>query len=98
MKVKALTSFAGNFSMTANEVRDISDEAILKDLVEAGFVIPVEKEPEPETTTPEPEITTPEPETTTPEPETTTPEPGEVAPVQQKKGRKKKDEDSGTDK
>lgn len=84
MKVKALTSFAGNFSMTANEVREISDEAILKDLVEAGFVIPVEKEPEPETTTPEPE--------------TTTPEPGEVAPVQQKKGRKKKDEDSGTDK
>lgn len=82
MKVKALTSFAGGFSMTANEVREISDEAVLKDLVEAGFVIPVEKEPE----------------TTTPEPETTTPEPGEVAPVQQKKGRKKKDEDSRTDK
>ncbi|RGG63427.1 hypothetical protein DWW96_10820 [Eubacterium sp. AF17-7] len=84
MKVKALTSFTGVLSMTANEVREISDEAVLKDLVEAGFVIPVEKEPEPETTTPEPE--------------TTTPEPGEVAPVQQKKGRKKKDEDSGTDK
>lgn len=84
MKVKALTSFTGVLSMTANEVREISDEAALKDLVEAGFVIPVEKEPESETTTPEPE--------------TTTPEPGEVAPVQQKKGRKKKDEDSGTDK
>lgn len=84
MKVKALTSFTGVLSMTANEVREISDEAVLKDLVEAGFVIPVEKEPEPETTTPEPE--------------TTTPEPGEVAPVQQKKGRKKKDEDSRTDK
>lgn len=91
MKVKALTSFTGVLSMTANEVREISDEAVLEDLVEAGFVIPVEKEPKPETTTPEPE-------TTTPEPETTTPEPGEVAPVQQKKGRKKKDEDSGADK
>lgn len=84
MKVKALTSFTGVLSMTANEVREISDEAVLEDLVEAGFVIPVEKEPKPETTTPEPE--------------TTTPEPGEVAPVQQKKGRKKKDEDSGADK
>lgn len=84
MKVKALTSFTGVLSMTANEVREISDEAVLEDLVEAGFVIPVEKEPKPETTTPEPE--------------TTTPEPGEVAPVQQKKGRKKKDEDSRTDK
>lgn len=77
MKVKALTSFTGVLSMTANEVREISDEAVLEDLVEAGFVIPVEKEPEPETTTPEP---------------------GEVVPVQQKKGRKKKDEDSGADK
>lgn len=75
MKVKALTSFAGGFSMTANEVREISDEAILADLLGAGFVIPVEEK----------------------EPETTTPELGEVAPVQQRKGRKKKDEDSGTD-
>ena len=73
MKVKANISFTGMTTMTAGEVREIVDENILTDLLQSGYVIPVE-------------VQAPE---TTPEPE--------VAPVQQKKKGKKKNENSGAD-
>lgn len=38
MKVKALISFGGLFSMTLNEVTDIEDSDILDDLLQAKFV------------------------------------------------------------
>ena len=88
MKVKAKISFTGMTTMTAGEVREIVDENILTDLLQSGYVIPVEVQA-PETQAPE----TQAPETQAPE---TTTEP-DVAPVQQKKKGKKKDENSGAD-
>lgn len=41
MKVKALKSFSGAISMYAGEVRDIQTQAILDDLIEAGYIEPV---------------------------------------------------------
>ena len=38
MKVKALKSFSGAISMYAGEVRDIQTQAILDDLIEAGYI------------------------------------------------------------
>lgn len=38
MKVKALVSFAGAFSMYQGEVKECSDKAILQDLLKAGYV------------------------------------------------------------
>ena len=40
MKVKALKSFSGAISMYAGEVRDIQTQAILDDLIEAGYIEP----------------------------------------------------------
>lgn len=37
MKLRALTSFAGLVSMYAGEVRDVEDEAIVRDLLRAGY-------------------------------------------------------------
>lgn len=37
-KVKAKVSFAGVVTMGIGEVRDITDKAIVKDLVQAGYV------------------------------------------------------------
>lgn len=44
MKVKAMTSFAGAVCMTAGESRDISDKALVKDLISAGYVESMEAE------------------------------------------------------
>lgn len=44
MVVKALKSFAGKVSMTIGDTKDISNEAIVKDLLSAGFVEPVKAE------------------------------------------------------
>lgn len=43
-KVKAITSFAGIITMSAGQVGEIEDEAILKDLKSAGYVEVLEKE------------------------------------------------------
>lgn len=37
-KVKAKVSFAGIITMGVGEVRDVSDDEIVKDLVSAGYV------------------------------------------------------------
>lgn len=38
MKVKALVSFAGAFSMYKGEVKECKDKVILKDLLNAGYI------------------------------------------------------------
>lgn len=39
MKVKALTSFAGiKISMYEGEVREVTDKALLQDLLHAGYI------------------------------------------------------------
>ena len=45
MKVKALTSFAGAFTMAKGEVKECSDKAILQDLLQAGYVEKVQAAP-----------------------------------------------------
>lgn len=46
MRVRAKISFAGTECMTAGEVRDITDNAVLSDLLRSGFVEAAEKESE----------------------------------------------------
>lgn len=48
MKVRAVISFAGAFSMGRGEVRECSDKAILSDLLQAGYVEEVKEEQKPE--------------------------------------------------
>lgn len=43
MKVKAKVSFSGIVSMGLGDEREIGDETVLKDLLEAGYVEEVEK-------------------------------------------------------
>lgn len=38
MKIKALVSFSGAFSMSKGEVGECSDKAILQDLLKAGYI------------------------------------------------------------
>ena len=53
MKVKAKVSFSGIISMGKGQVKDIADEAIIKDLLKAGYVEevkdPAKEEQEPKT-------------------------------------------------
>lgn len=44
MKVKANTSFSGTVCMAKGEIKDISDEAVLNDLLKCGYVAPFESE------------------------------------------------------
>ena len=41
MLVKALTSFVGKISMNVDEVREIVDKELAKDLIRAGYVIEI---------------------------------------------------------
>lgn len=38
MKIKALVSFSGAFSMMAGEEQECSDKAILQDLIQAKYI------------------------------------------------------------
>ena len=42
MKVRATKGFCGPLCMAIGEVREITNEAYLKDLLRAGYVVPVE--------------------------------------------------------
>jgi hypothetical protein len=44
MRIKALVSFSGAFSMAVGEVRDCSDRTIIKDLLQAGYIEEVKTE------------------------------------------------------
>lgn len=41
---KALKSFSGKISMAKNQVKDIKDENIIKDLLNAGYIEEVKEE------------------------------------------------------
>jgi len=43
MKVKALVSFSGAFSMHKGEIKECSDKAVLQDLLNAGYIEKVEE-------------------------------------------------------
>ena len=43
MKVKAKVSFCGPLCMAIGEVRNVTDEVLLADLLKAGYVVPVEE-------------------------------------------------------
>ncbi len=45
MKVKALVSFVGAFSMYKGEIKECSDKAILQDLLQAKYVEEVKEKP-----------------------------------------------------
>jgi len=45
MKVRALVSFSGAFSMYKGEIKECSDKAILQDLLQAGYVEEVKEKP-----------------------------------------------------
>lgn len=44
MKAKAKVPFCGLVTMAAGEVKDITDKALVSDLIQAGYVVPVEEE------------------------------------------------------
>lgn len=48
MKVRALLSFCGTVSMGRGEVADVTDKAVLDDLLQAGYVEEVKKQKEKE--------------------------------------------------
>lgn len=52
MKVEAVISFCGVLSMAKGEVREYSNEAVLTDLISAGYVKEIKDEPEPRKVTP----------------------------------------------
>lgn len=43
MNYKALTSFSGAISMCKDEIRALEDAALIKDLLKAGYIMPMEK-------------------------------------------------------
>ena len=47
MLVRAKVSFAGNISMMRGKEREIADEEVLKDLLKAGYVEPIEPAEQP---------------------------------------------------
>lgn len=52
MKVEAVISFCGVLSMAKGEVREYSNEAVLADLISAGYVKEIKEETEPKKGTP----------------------------------------------
>lgn len=42
MKVKAIVSFCGTLSMAKGEIREVTDKAVLVDLMKAGYVVAAE--------------------------------------------------------
>ena len=45
MKIKALVSFSGAFSMCVGEIREYNDDVILQDLLQAKYVEEVKEKP-----------------------------------------------------
>lgn len=43
MKYKALVSFSGAVTMFKDETKEITDEAVVKDLLNAGYIMPLTK-------------------------------------------------------
>lgn len=49
MLYKAIVSFSGNISMTSGQIREISDESLVNDLLKANYIIPYEADKKPKT-------------------------------------------------
>lgn len=49
MKIEALASFCGKLSMAKGEIRECSDQAVLSDLLKAGYVKEIRHEEEKKT-------------------------------------------------
>ncbi len=47
MKIEALVSFCGVLTMAEGEVREYSDEAVLSDLLKAGYIKEAKEEKKP---------------------------------------------------
>ncbi len=47
MKYKALVSFSGIISMAMDEVREIPDKSLVKDLMRAGYIIELKPDRKP---------------------------------------------------
>lgn len=97
MKVKANISFTGaTFSMVRGQEREITDEVILFDLIKAGHVSPLEeKQPEIAVNNDETKAVTDDDETKAVADDVKN---ATVAPEQpKKKGKAKKNENSGVD-
>lgn len=43
MKYKALTSFSGSINMYKDEIRELTDINLIKDLTKAGYIMPFVK-------------------------------------------------------
>ena len=43
MKYKALNSFSGAISMAKDEIRELTDQSLIKDLTRAGHIMPYVK-------------------------------------------------------
>ena len=52
MKIEAVMGFCGVLSMAKGEVREYGDEAVLADLISAGYVKEIKEEPVPKKATP----------------------------------------------
>ena len=46
MKYQAIKSFVGKFNMAQDEIKEITDEVIIKDLLNAGYIKPIEEKKE----------------------------------------------------
>ena len=47
MRIKALESFSGAFSMHKGEIRECEDKEVIKDLLQAGYIEEVKTEKQP---------------------------------------------------
>lgn len=59
MKIKAIISFCGALTMAAGDVRECSDDAVVSDLLQAGYVVPAGETKSAEGGTPREEEATP---------------------------------------
>ena len=63
MQYKALVSFSGIISMACGEVRELSDQAIIDDLLKAGYIIELKADELPKEAEEKPKKTTKKPAT-----------------------------------
>lgn len=54
MRYRAIVSFSGKISMAKGQNREISDSALVDDLLNAGYIIPLEAEVKEEKPKPKP--------------------------------------------
>ena len=63
MLYKATVSFSGVISMSRGEVREISDQTLVKDLLQAGYILELKADEQPKEAEEKPKKTTKKPAT-----------------------------------